>query len=112
MQIFKETPTFDFIGMRTKAFLLSGLLAGASMAVLLTRGLNWGIDFTGGSVLQVTYESPRDLQEVRNDLSRAGFSEAIPQHFTGSNSFAIRLKGSEEHAAARMKKLSDGLSKA
>lgn len=109
MKIFRKTPDFDFIGFRTKAFLISGLLLGASAAVLATKGLNWGIDFTGGSVVQITYDEPQELPTLRSELARAGFGDAIPQHFTGTQTFAIRIKGVPENASAEGNKLIEAL---
>jgi len=92
MQIFKETPDIDFIGKRFHFFLLSGLLVAASVVSLAMRGLNWGIDFTGGSVVQVSFSSPTTLPQLRGMLKTAGYGEAIPQRFTGTDSFQIRIK--------------------
>ncbi|MFH1726068.1 MAG: protein translocase subunit SecF [Elusimicrobiota bacterium] len=99
MRIFKETPTFDFIGKRAVWFVMSGVMLAASISVLLTRGLNYGIEFTGGIFVQITYESPQTLANLRGDLRKAGFEGALTQHFTGSNSFAIRIKGADDESA-------------
>jgi preprotein translocase subunit SecF len=98
MELFKEKPKFDFIGKRTVAFAFSGILIATSLGIIVTRGLNWGIDFTGGSMVQVTFASPVTLPQVRDSLSSAGYGDAVPQHFVGSNSYAIRTKGSSENA--------------
>lgn len=99
MQIFQETPKFDFISKRLVYFAVSTVVLGASLAALLTRGLNYGIDFTGGSVVQLTYEAPLELADLRKDLGAAGFADASPQHFTGTNSFSIRIKGRADQSA-------------
>ena len=94
MEIFKEKPKLDFIGKRYTFFSLSGLLVAASLACLMTRGLNYGIDFTGGSVVQVTFESDIDVGRMRDVLRKIGYTEAIPQKFTGSTAYSIRIKSS------------------
>ncbi|MFH2204670.1 MAG: protein translocase subunit SecF [Elusimicrobiota bacterium] len=99
MRIFNEKPDFDFVGNRFKFFALSGLLLGVSVVSLATRGLNWGIDFTGGSIVQLTFEKPQELQGLRSDVMKAGYSDAIIQQFTGSNAFSIRLKGEMQQSA-------------
>lgn len=86
----------DWVGKRFTFFALSGTLCVASAAALLTRGFNYGIDFTGGTLVQVTYEAERSLAQVRQDLAKAGYPEADAQSFGGGRSFALFLKGGEE----------------
>ena len=89
----------DWIGKRTYFFAVSGALCLASALAIAKNGFNYGIDFTGGTVVQVTFDKPRALADVRADLDKAGFSEAQPQSF-GENSFAIYLKGLSEDASS------------
>jgi preprotein translocase subunit SecF len=99
MKIFKETPNFDFIGKRLAFFAVSTILLGVGIASLATRGINWGIDFTGGSVVQIHFAEPTTLPELRGMLADAGYSEAIPQRFTGTDTFAIRIKTTASETA-------------
>jgi len=99
MEIFKEKPSFDFVGKRVVFFPLSAVLVAVSFGLLFTRGLNYGIDFTGGSVVQVTFEKPLELMDLRATLAKAGYADAIPQHFTGTNSFSVRIKARGEESA-------------
>lgn len=92
MQIFNETPNIDFIGKRFSFFILSALLLAASAGSLATRGINWGIDFTGGSMVQVTFSTPTTLTELRGMLSSSGYADASPQQFSGTDTFQIRIK--------------------
>lgn len=94
MELFK-TPGIDWIGKRKVFFAFSGLLLAASAASILLRGFDYSIDFVGGTMVQVTYPSPKTLSGVRDDLEKAGFSGAEPQSFTGTNAFGIRLKGGQ-----------------
>ena len=91
MQIFNKEPSFDFMGKRKLALILSILLVIISIVSLATRGLNFGIDFTGGTLIEVGYENSADLSEVRATLESAGYGDAITQHFGSSKDVLIRV---------------------
>ena len=91
MKIFNKEPSFDFMGKRKLALIVSILLVILSMASLATRGLNFGIDFTGGTLIEVGYENSADLSEVRATLESAGYADAITQHFGSSKDVLIRV---------------------
>jgi len=91
MKIFNKEPSFDFMGKRKLALIVSLLLVILSMASLATRGLNFGIDFTGGTLIEVGYENSADLSEVRATLEGAGYGDAITQHFGSSKDVLIRV---------------------
>jgi preprotein translocase subunit SecF len=65
MQIFKKAPHFDFMGKRKFAIVFSLLLIAVSIGSLAVRGLNFGLDFTGGTLIEVGYAQPVDLQVDR-----------------------------------------------
>lgn len=90
MQLFTQTK-IDFMGRRKLAVLLSALLIIASIASLAIRGLNFGLDFTGGTLIEVGYAKPVELETVRDALERAGHGEAVVQHFGTSRDVLIRL---------------------
>ena len=114
MEFFHKKTQIDFIGMRYKFFLFSGAISLASIMLLATRGLNYGIEFTGGSVVQVTFEKPESLESVRSDLKKIGHGDAELQQFTGTNTFSIRLKmegeGSAQQVDQFLAKLQEGSS--
>ena len=85
-------PTIDFVGKRTYAIIFSVVLITISIFSLATQGLKFGIDFTGGTLIEVGYEQPVDLSEVRNTLDEAQFKGANVQHFGSTNEILIRLK--------------------
>ena len=58
---------------------------------LATRGLNYGVDFTGGTVMEVNYAKPADLAKIREDMARLNFAEASVQNFGTSHDVLIRL---------------------
>ena len=85
-------PTIDFVGKRTYAIIFSVVLITISIFSLATQGLKFGIDFTGGTLIEVGYEQPVDLSEVRNTLDKAQFKGANVQHFGSTNEILIRIK--------------------
>jgi len=91
MQIFSKTPQFDFVGKRKLAVVFSALLIIAAIASLATRGLNLGLDFTGGTLLEVAYPQAVDLDEVRKLLKDNGFGDATVQHFGTSQEILVRI---------------------
>lgn len=91
MQIFKNTPTFDFMAKRYIAITFSLLLIIASIASLATKGLNFGLDFTGGTLIEVAYPQTADLHKVRSRLQSAGFGDAVVQNFGSSKDVLVRL---------------------
>ncbi|MBI4424141.1 MAG: protein translocase subunit SecF [Elusimicrobia bacterium] len=95
MMVLFKTPEIDWVGRRWTFFACSLALVGVSAAAILVRGFNYGIDFTGGTFLQVTYEGPKSVGDLRQALEKAGYADATPQSFSGGakHSFGIRLKG-------------------
>lgn len=86
-----STMNIDFMGKRRVAMILSAILVVASMASLALNGLNFGIDFTGGTLVEVGYPVSVELNDVRAALSKSGFGDAIVQHFGTSKDVMIRV---------------------
>jgi preprotein translocase subunit SecF len=91
MQIFKKTTTFDFMSKRKLAVMFSALLILISIGSLATRGLNFGLDFTGGTLIELGYSHPADLTVIRSTLEQSGFPEAVAQHFGTAKDILIRI---------------------
>lgn len=91
MQLFRKTTTFDFLGWRKIALIISGVLVFVSIASLSFRGLNFGIDFTGGTLVEVGYPSPVEIEEARGVLIGNGFEDAVVQHFGTPQDILVRL---------------------
>ena len=91
MKIFKKTPTFDFMAKRKIALAFSALLIIASIFSLVTKGLNFGLDFTGGTLIEVGYKQSADLNKIRSRLTTAGFGDAVVQNFGSSKDVLVRL---------------------
>ena len=93
MRLIKEKTSIDFLSRprRRVAIALSILLVIASLVSLFTRGLEMGIDFTGGILLEVGYEQAADLEEIRTTLADAGFEDAQVQLFGRETDVLVRL---------------------
>jgi preprotein translocase subunit SecF len=81
----------DFMSKRKLAYMASAALVLLSLVLLFTRGLNLGIDFTGGTVVEVGYAEPVQLDAVRNALTNGGYERAVVQYFGTSQDVLIRL---------------------
>lgn len=66
----------DFMRWDTLAFIISGLLIVASIAIIGVRGFNWGLDFTGGTVIEINLEKPADLDALRERFGESGLPGA------------------------------------
>ncbi|MDD9821909.1 MAG: protein translocase subunit SecF [Gammaproteobacteria bacterium] len=91
MEIFKRATRIDFLGRRKLALAVSTLLLVAGIASLLGRGLNFGIDFSGGTLVEVGYEESVEIESVRGALREGGFSDAVVQHFGTARDVLVRL---------------------
>jgi len=91
MKQIKAKYNFDFMGRRKLAVILSAVLLLLSIGSLAGRGLNFGIDFTGGVLLEVGYEGVADLPDVRDRLGANGFGDAQVQNFGAASDVLIRI---------------------
>lgn len=82
---------FDFMGKRRQAFIFSLALIIGSLVSLATRGLNFGIDFTGGALVEVSYEEAVELEQVRSRLAAAELGDAVAQYFGSAREVLIRV---------------------
>jgi preprotein translocase subunit SecF len=92
MKLIQKT-NIDFLGARRRkiALSVSAVLVIVSLASLATRGLEFGIDFTGGILLEVGYTQAADLDQIRNNLGAAGFTDAQVQKFGSDTDVLVRL---------------------
>lgn len=93
MRLIKDKTSIDFLGKkrRTMALAISVLAILISVGSLATRGLNFGIDFTGGVLLEVQYPQEADLSNIRLILGNAGYDEVLVNTFGPLTDVAIRL---------------------
>jgi preprotein translocase subunit SecF len=90
-QLLRLDKSVDFMRFRLPALIFSSLLIFASITSLAVNQLNWGLDFTGGTEIQVAYPDGANLTQVRTDLADANFPEAIVQNFGSSRDVLIRI---------------------
>ena len=95
-----KTTNINFIGNRNIAMIFSGILMVLSIISLSTRGLQMGIDFTGGTLIEVGYQKAADLTVLRNTLDTEGFNDATVQNFGTAKDVLIRLKPHEGVSSA------------
>ncbi|MDQ7042527.1 MAG: protein translocase subunit SecF, partial [Sulfurimonas sp.] len=95
MEFFRYTRTFNFMGKSKIAMILSVVIVLASYAILLTKGLNYGVDFAGGTVVQVKYTSTAPINEMRKALKdNELFASASISEFGSPEEVVIRMKTS------------------
>ena len=91
---------YDFMKYRKYALIFSLVMLVVSIWSLATRGLVLGLDFSGGTQIEVGYETPADVSEIRNNLESAGFSNPIVVHFGAETDVLIRLQGEPDQELA------------
>jgi preprotein translocase subunit SecF len=82
---------FDFMKLRNVAMMFSAVLLIISIASLATKGLSLGLDFTGGTLLEVAYQQPADIQSIRSQLENSGFEDSTVQNFGSETEVLIRM---------------------
>jgi preprotein translocase subunit SecF len=102
MQIFKDNLVIDFMGKRHYAIFLSALALLVSIGSLLINGLNFGIDFTGGTLIEVGYPQSVDLGDVRGALAEGDFGQTQTQHFGTSRDVLVRIAPQEGRESAQL----------
>ncbi|MDJ0909940.1 MAG: protein translocase subunit SecF [Woeseiaceae bacterium] len=97
MRLIKSKTNINFLGesRRRVALALSVILIVASIVSLSTRGLDFGIDFTGGVLVELQYPEPADLEAIRGDLAAAGYDDAVVQLFGAETDVLVRLPPQE-----------------
>ena len=101
MRLIKTKTSIDFLSStrRKAALVVSAILVIVSLVSLGTRGLEFGIDFTGGILLEVGYEEPANLEAIRSNLSDAGFEDAQVQLFGRETDVLVRLPPQPQESA-------------
>jgi preprotein translocase subunit SecF len=102
MKIFARVPNINFMAQRKTGLWVSLVLTLASIILLFTRGLNLGIDFTGGVLVEVAYPQSVELDRVREDLAKGGYPNAVAQYIGGSSQVLIRLPPAENASSAQV----------
>ncbi len=90
MYLFKKEPTFKFLNKKWYAFGASGAIILVGIILFFTRGFNMGIDFSGGTLLEVSFRNPMTVSLVRAELSTVGMGDAQITRVGGENKFFIK----------------------
>jgi len=90
------TFNFDFMAYRKMAFAISIITGILSIISIATKGFNLGLDFTGGTVIEVSFQKPVDVDPLREALEKAGIHEAVTSHFGEATDVLVRIPPKSE----------------
>jgi preprotein translocase subunit SecF len=99
MEIFNHDSNINFLGMRKYSIAIALLLMIGSIALIATKGLNYGMDFTGGVSMTVDYDQPVEIADVRGALANGGFADAVVQSLGGTRVVSIRFQAKDDKEA-------------
>ncbi|MDP3558740.1 MAG: protein translocase subunit SecF [Legionellaceae bacterium] len=102
MEFFNPNSTIDFMGARRWTAVFSSILFIVSLLALITYGLRWGLDFTGGTQIQVKFPNTANVHQIRDNLYRAGFHEAQVVSYGNSTEVLISIAVHPELEPARL----------
>jgi len=115
MRLLKRKTSFDFMSIGNAAVTMSVILSIVSIVLLATRGLNYGLDFTGGTLIEVSYPAPPRIADVRKNLASADLGDAVVQAFGTATDIVVRVppraasKSSAEISTTVLKALQQGV---
>jgi preprotein translocase subunit SecF len=96
MEIFNHNSNIPFLGMRKFSIAIAAFLMIASVVLIAAKGLNYGLDFTGGVSLVVDYDQPVQIAEVRVALAKGGIENGIVQSLGGTREVSIRFQAKDD----------------
>ncbi len=94
--------TIRFMAVRNIAFSITVVLTLIGLGALFAKGLNFGLDFTGGTLIELQYEQAANLDNIKAELGQAGYADAIVQNFGASTDVLVRLAGDEVDLGKRV----------
>ena len=101
MQLFKDETRFDFMGQIKAAMIISGIVILIGLgSIVFSGGLKYGIDFAGGTIVQLQFKNPPDIEVIRDGLKTIGLGESTIQEFGSKKDILIRVERSEEKLEA------------
>ena len=109
LKLVPDNTNIGFVRLRHWAFGLTALLTVAAMALVGARGLNLGVDFIGGVLIEATFPSPPSLDQVRGEIDRLGVGEASLQTFGAPNVVSIRLPNPDSNDEGATNRLVNGV---
>jgi preprotein translocase subunit SecF len=102
MQLINPDLKVDFLGKRKLALIFSGILLLLSLGLVAGKGLNFGIDFTGGTLVEVKFKEAPAIADIRDALTPAGFSQAIIQEFGAPEEILIRVQNQDASDSSKI----------
>jgi len=101
MQLFQDETRFDFMGQIKAAMVISGIVILIGLgSIVFSGGLKYGIDFAGGTLVQLQFKNPPDIEVIRDGLKTIGLGESTIQEFGSKKDILIRVERSEEKLEA------------
>ena len=102
-----DMKVINFMRLRTLASVFSLILMLGSVAALAVKGINWGLDFTGGTLIELVYDQPVRTAEIRAQLGEAGYDNAIVQEFGSARDILVRIPGDDPKMGSAVAALLD-----
>jgi preprotein translocase subunit SecF len=99
MEIFNHDSNIPFLGMRKYSIAIALFLMIASIVLIATKGLNYGLEFNGGVSMVVDYSQPVQIADVRAVLAKGGLDHAVVQSLGGTREVSIRMQPKDDPAA-------------
>ncbi|EQM67849.1 protein translocase subunit SecF [Pseudomonas solani] len=101
--------TIRFMAIRNLAFAVTVVISLVGIGALFMKGLNFGLDFTGGTLIELSYEKPANLELIKEELGQAGYRDAVVQSFGASTDVLVRMAGEDpqlgNQVAAALRKI-------
>lgn len=91
MHLLSKETNINFVGVRKYALAISLLMLIVAVYSIATKGLNFGIDFTGGTMIEIAYPDQADLSAIRDTLQNGGYEDAVVQNFGSTQDVLVRL---------------------
>lgn len=95
-----DLKVINFMWLRSYASVLSLLLMLGSVGALAVKGINWGLDFTGGTLIELVYDQPVKTADIRDQLATAGYDNVVVQEFGSAEDILVRIPGDDPKMGA------------
>src|SRR5690606_33138194 len=90
------------MAIRNLAFAVTVVLTLVGIGALVVKGLNFGLDFTGGTLIELQYEQPADLELIKRELVQAGYTDAVVQSFGATTDVLVRMAGDDPQLSEKV----------
>jgi preprotein translocase subunit SecF len=92
MELFPSNSNYNFMRVGRASLIIAFLIMVVAFGAMATKGFNYALDFTGGTVVELRFEKPVDGDTVRRVLTQRGFESPLVQSFGTTNDIVVRLK--------------------